>query len=141
MPESVELDENWIVVPCFLQNSLPLAETKWNLTASLNVLAKQAVGGLTGSPLPEILPSQLRVKESFGTSAGGGGGVTERGVTVCEMTDAAAGASTSSDPLYTNPSSNKVGLNKGLSPHTSTFSKLFCKGIPFNKLVSNSSSG
>ena len=44
-----------------LQNSLPLAETGWNLTASLNAICKQQ-----NQALPEIKRSQIRIKESFG---------------------------------------------------------------------------
>ena len=72
-----------------LQNSLPLAETTWSLTANLNVLASTKQGQhQPAAVLLQIHPSQLRVKESFGgpqPANGGGGGEEGRVVTLCEL--------------------------------------------------------
>ena len=49
-----------------LQCSLPMAETPWNITTTVQAICKQQNNGC-GSTLCDIPRSQLRIKESFGS--------------------------------------------------------------------------
>ena len=49
-----------------MQCALPMAETPWNITTTVQAICKQQNNGC-GSTLCDIPRSQLRIKESFGS--------------------------------------------------------------------------